>query len=117
MSDQLSVLILSGQNNHDCKRIVAHLERTLLDTDLFSADVTLTHSKEADPDLWNEWYPEFDAYDVILLAYNGELWPDRVSQNFEEYVSSGGSVLVQHAANNPFSGWDAYESMVGLYWT
>ncbi len=117
MPDQPSVLILSGQNNHDWKRTVAHLEHILLDTDLFSVNVTLTPGKDADSNTWSDWNPKFDAYDVVLLAYNGELWPERVRRNFEEYVSSGGSVLVQHAANNPFSGWDAYESMVGLYWT
>ncbi len=111
-----SVLIVSGQNNHDWERTIIHLERTLLDADMFSIDITLTPGKEADQQAWEDWNPAFDAYDMVLLAYNGELWPERVRKSFEEYVSGGGSVLVQHAANNPFPEWEAYETMVGLLW-
>ncbi len=114
--DQSSVLIVSGQNNHDWERTIVHLERTLLDAEIFSVDVTLTPGKDADPDAWEAWNPDFGSYDVVLLAYNGEMWPERVRKSFEEYVSKGGSVLVQHAANNPFPEWEAYEAMVGLLW-
>lgn len=114
--NQSSVLIVSGQNNHDWERTVAHLERTLLDVEIFSVDVTLSPGKEADREAWDDWQPNFGAYDVVVLAYNGEPWPERVQEDFEEYVSGGGSILVQHAANNPFPGWEAYEAMVGLLW-
>ncbi len=114
--DQSSVLIVSGQNNHDWERTIVHLERTLLDAEIFSVDVTLTPGKNADPDAWEDWNPDFGSYDVVMLAYNGELWPERIRKSFEEYVSKGGSVLVQHAANNPFPEWEAYETMVGLLW-
>ena len=114
--NQSSVLIVSGQNNHDWERTVEHLERTLLDVGIFSVDVTLSPGKEADREAWDGWQPNFGAYDVVVLAYNGEPWPERVQKDFEEYVSGGGGVLVQHAANNAFPGWEAYESMVGLLW-
>ena len=114
--NQSSVLIVSGQNNHDWERTVEHLERTLLDVGIFSVDVTLSPGKEADREAWDGWRPDFGAYEVVVLAYNGEPWPERVREDFEEYVSGGGSVLVQHAANNSFPGWEAYESMVGLLW-
>ncbi|MCY4158421.1 MAG: ThuA domain-containing protein [Bacteroidetes bacterium] len=114
--DQSSVLIVSGQNNHDWVRTVEHIERILLDANIFSVNISLTPEKEADQKAWDDWNPEFDAYDVILLVYNGELWPERIRTHFEAYVSGGGHVLVQHAANNPFPGWEAYEEMVGLLW-
>lgn len=114
--NQSSVLIVSGQNNHDWERTVEHLEQTLLDAGIFSVDVTLSPGKEADREAWDGWRPDFGAYDVVVLAYNGEPWPERVQEDFEEYVSGGGSILVQHAANNPFPGWEAYEAMVGLLW-
>ncbi len=113
---ETSVLILSGQNNHDWERTVVHLERTLNEVDRFTVDVTLSPAEESDQEAWDEWNPEFSTYDVILLDYNGELWPERVRTNFEEYVTGGGNVLVIHAANNPFPEWDAYESMVGILW-
>ena len=88
---------------------VEHLERTLLDVEIFSVDVTLSPGKEADQEAWDGWQPNFGVYDVVVLAYNGEPWPERVQEDFEEYVSGGGSILVQHAANNPFPGWEAYD--------
>ena len=78
--------------------------------------MTLSPGREADQEAWDGWQPDFGAYDVVVLAYNGESWPEHVREDFEEYVSGGGSVLVQHAANNSFPGWEAYESMVGLLW-
>ena len=114
--NQSSVLIVSGQNNHDWERTVGHLEQALLDVGIFSVDVTLSPGKEADQEAWDGWQPGFGDYDVVVLAYNGEPWPERVRNDFEEFVSGGGSVLVQHAANNAFPGWEAYESMVGLLW-
>ena len=76
----------------------------------------LTPPKGADSTAWSDWRPDFSAYDVVLLNYNGQMWPAAVRTDFEAYVAAGGTVLVQHAANNPFHGWEAYESMVGLLW-
>lgn len=90
--DQSSVLIVSGQNNHDWERTVGHLEQALLDVGIFSVDVTLSPGKEADQEAWDGWQPTFGEYDVVVLAYNGELWPERVRNDFEEYVSGGGGV-------------------------
>jgi len=85
-------------------RTVAHIERIFLDANIFSVDISLTSKEDADQQAWEDWTPEFDAYDVILLVYNGELWPERIRTNSEAYVSGVGRILVQHAANNPFPG-------------
>ena len=111
-----SVLIVSGQNNHDGNRTTAHLQAILESEGRFSVTVTLTPPKGADEAAWKAWRPGFAAYDVVVLAYNGEMWPEEVRTSFEAFVAGGGAVLVQHAANNPFPGWEAYEHMVGLLW-
>lgn len=111
-----NVLIVSGQNNHDWERTVPHLENALKATDLFNVTISLTPPRGAEAEAWADWNPEFSAYDVVLLAYNGEMWPEGVRTDFEEYISGGGTAIVQHAANNPFRGWEAYEQMVGLLW-
>jgi len=111
-----SVLIISGQNNHDWERTTPQLQAILESTGQFDVTVSLTPPKDMDASVWDSWRPDFSAYDVVLLNYNGEMWPEAVRTDFEEYVSSGGRVLVQHAANNPFQGWTAFESMVGLLW-
>ena len=114
--EKQEVLIVSGQNNHDWERTVPHLENALLDADLFNVTVSLTPSKGAEGKAWVDWAPDFSAYDVVLLAYNGDMWPENVRISFEDYISGGGTAIVQHAANNPFHGWEAYEQMVGLLW-
>lgn len=110
------VMIVTGQNNHDWQRTLGHLEGALQDTDLFNITVSLTPPKDSEPAEWDSWRPDFGAYSVVLLAYNGEMWPEAVRNDFEAYVAGGGAVLVQHAANNPFPGWEAFEQMVGLLW-
>ena len=111
-----SVLLVSGQNNHDWERTTQYLESILADDGRFEVTVSLTPPRGADPTAWDGWRPDFGAFDMVLLNYNGEMWPEDVRSDFEAFVSGGGRVLVQHAANNPFGGWKAYEGMVGLLW-
>lgn len=107
------VLVVTGQNNHDGERTTAHLVAILSEDDHFEVTVTNTPAKGGD---WQDFQPDFAAYDVVVLAYNGEMWPEPVKESFEEYIEGGGTALVQHAANNPFPGWEAFERMVGLLW-
>ena len=111
-----SVLIITGQNNHDWERTTKHVENALLDTDMFNTTVSITPPKGALSTEWEDWRPEFSAYSVVILVYNGDMWPNAVRKDFESYIEEGGAALVQHASNNGFQGWEAYEKMVGLLW-
>lgn len=64
--------------------------------------------------LWDQWRPDFAAYDVVVSNYNGELWPDAVRKSFEDYVGGGGGFVAVHAANNSFPEWPAYNEMIGV---
>jgi hypothetical protein len=110
------VLLLTGQNNHTWARTTPLLTDILNEWGLFDVTVSISPPKGASADAWNEWQPDFDAYDTVVLNYNGEMWPDAVKRDFENYIQNGGTALVQHASNNPFSGWTAFEEMVGLLW-
>ncbi len=107
------VLILTGQNNHDWERTVAHLEAILNEGDYFEVNTVLTPAQDAS---WEGFDVDFSLYDVVVSAYNGEQWPEDLRRSFEMYVAEGGTVVMQHAANNPFPGWKAFEQMVGLLW-
>ena len=109
-----SVLLITGQNNHDWERTTPMLESILQSQ--FEVTLSQTPPRGAASAAWDAWRPDFGAYDVVLLNYNGEAWPLAVQADFEAYVAGGGAVLVQHASNNSFRGWEAYESMVGLLW-
>ncbi len=115
-ADPIKVMIIGGQNNHNWKVSTPYLKELLDRKSHFQATVCNAPEKGADQAAWDAWQPKFSDYDVILLDYNGQMWPDRVRDDFVKYVDNGGSVLVIHAANNSFNGWKEYEQMVGLLW-
>ena len=115
-ANKAGVLLVSGQNNHDWERTTPMLKKILEEGGLFDVTVSLAPPKGAPQTAWGRWQPDFKAYDVVVNNYNGEMWPEAVRTRFEQYIRGGGTALVQHAANNPFAGWTAYEQMVGLLW-
>ena len=115
-SVQSSVLLVSGQNNHDWQETNVFLQEILGESGLFNTTLSLTPPKGSDAAAWNTWNPDFASYDVVLIDYNGDMWPDRIKETFESYIEGGGTALAMHAGNNPFPGWEAFESMIGLLW-
>ncbi len=77
-------------------------------------EANVTKIKEASASAWEQWRPDFSAYDVVVSNYNGELWPEPVQKAFEEYVAGGGGFVSVHAANNSFPQWKAYNRMIGV---
>lgn len=111
-----NVLLLSGQNNHDWTETHVFLQEIINEAGLFDLTTTLTPEKDAEASAWDTWNPDFTSYDAVVIDYNGEMWPDGIKKQFEDYISDGGTAYVVHAGNNPFPGWTAYEEMVGLLW-
>lgn len=114
--NKISVLIVTGQNNHNWVASTPIIKGLLEETGRFTVSVSTTPSKEAPKDAWNDWSPTFKNYQVVLSDYNGEMWPDAVKTNFVNYVKDGGDVVLVHAANNSFTGWLEFEEMTGLLW-
>lgn len=110
-SKPMKALIVSGQNNHNWK--VSHLAiKEILDNSgKFTADVALTPSASGNMDSFN---PQFDKYDVVVLDYNGDRWSAKSDSAFLEYVQNGGGVVVYHAADNAFAGWDEFNKIIAL---
>jgi hypothetical protein len=113
---QSKVLILTGQNNHTWRRTTPLIEDILQEAGKFTVTLSMAPAKGSKEEVWVNWQPDFEAYDVIINNYNGEMWPEPIRASFEAYISNGGRALMIHAANNPFEGWKAYEEMVGLLW-
>ena len=135
--DQIKVLIVDGQNNHDqWPKITYMLKERLEATDLFSVDVertsytwkgeeylseftikgvdetTALEEPKADPN----YDPDFSEYDVVIcnFGWNAAPWPTETQKEFENYMKKGGGLVVFHAANNSFPEWKAYNQMIGL---
>jgi type 1 glutamine amidotransferase len=63
---------------------------------------------------WKQWRPRFANYDVIVMNYAGDRWPDEVRGSFTKYVQNGGGLVIYHAANNSFPEWPEYNEMMGV---
>jgi uncharacterized protein len=54
---------------------------------------------------------------VLLSNYNGAAWPKEFEQSLDERLKSSKIALViVHAADNAFPGWDSFNQMIGLGW-
>jgi uncharacterized protein len=134
---KIKVLIVDGQNNHDTwPKTTWMMKRYLEETGRFEVEIARTqftwqgkhhleqyplhdgkgyqhldHPK-ADPD----FKPAFDQYDVVVnnFGYEAARWPEQTEKAFEEYLRSGGGLVVIHAADNCWPDWDQYNRMIGL---
>jgi type 1 glutamine amidotransferase len=108
----LKALIVDGQNHyHNWKQTTPQLKTLLEETGLFSVDVA-TSPKEKEP--MDAFKPKFADYQVVVLNYNGDDWPDATKKALEAYVAGGGGLVVYHAADNSFPKWKEYNEMIGL---
>lgn len=104
-------LIITGQNNHDWQVSTPVLKQILENSGLFSADIAQTPATGKDMSVFK---PEFSKYQLVVLDYNGDAWPEETNKAFEAYVSGGGGVVVYHAADNAFRNWKEFNKIIGL---
>lgn len=108
---ELTVLIVTGQNNHYWPHSSFIVEQIFDQSPLFEADRLISPGHGEDLSGFN---PNFAGYDIICLDYNGERWPTRTEAALQDFVASGGGLVVFHAADNAFADWPAYNEMIGL---
>ncbi len=104
-------LIVTGQNNHAWQVSTPALKQILENTGLFSVDIAQAPAAGKD---MSKFTPDFSKYQVIVLDYNGDAWPEETNKAFVAYVAGGGGVVVYHAADNAFGKWKEYNQIVGL---
>lgn len=107
----MKALIIDGQNNHNWRAVTPPLKRALEETGLFDVDVATTPGQGQD---MSGFHPDFAAYNVVVMNYTGDDWPETMKKSFEKYVSGGGGLVIVHAASNAFPNWKAYNEMIGL---
>lgn len=118
--EKIRVVIIDGHNNHEWRQTTPFMKKALEDSERFAVDVS-THPKPNRPlpEGWKSgpFPPDLSKYDVVLSNYNGPAWPKEFQAEFEQAVRTGkvGLVIV-HAANNSFGGWDEYRRMIGMGW-
>ena len=87
------------------------LKTMLLNTGIFTVDLAVSPEKGAD---MSGFKPDFAGYEVVVLDYDGDPWPDATKEAFVDYIGKGGGLVVFHAANNSFSDWKEFNLMTGL---
>ena len=92
-------LIITGQNNHNWQKSSVLLQEILDISGIFTIEILISPPQGED---MTPFQPNFSKYDIIVLDYNGDPWPEQVNQDFMEYVNGGGGVVVYHAADNSF---------------
>ena len=110
-SKPISALIVSGQNNHNWQVSHQAIKQILDNSGMFTTDIALTAAAGEDMSNFN---PQFDKYDVVVLDYNGNRWPEKTDSAFLQYVRNGGGVIVYHAADNAFADWKEFNQVIAL---
>jgi type 1 glutamine amidotransferase len=89
------------------------LRKMLEETGLFEVTVVTAPAAGADA---SSFKPEFGTHQVVMLNYDApdDRWPADLKSRFEDFVKGGGGVIAVHAADNAFSGWAAFNEMVGI---
>ncbi len=104
-------LVVSGQNNHNWQVSHQVLKLILNHSGMIQTDVALTPPAGGD---MSGFAPDFQQYDVVVLDYNGDRWPAQTDSAFLRYVQKGGGVIVYHAADNAFAGWEEFNKIIAL---
>ena len=112
----ISVMILDGESAgsyHDWQRVTPVLKKMLDETGLFATTVVSAPPAKGD---FSAFTPDFARHQAVVLNYDApdERWSPAVKTSFEQYVRNGGGVVVVHAADNAFPGWQAYNEMIGV---
>ena len=108
---ELKALIVTGQNNHNWQRSNVFLRQILEKSQIFTVETSTSPAAGRD---MSEFIIDFSPYDVVVLDYTGDNWPEETRNNFLEYVSGGGGVVVYHAASNAFPDWPEFNEIIGL---
>jgi uncharacterized protein len=112
----IKIMLLDGESGgpwHKWQLTTPVLKKQLEDTGLFQVDVVTAPPAGGD---FSTFKPDFAAYRAVVWNYDApdERWPADVKASFEQYVSSGGGVVIVHAADNAFPGWQAFNEMIGI---
>ncbi|MDR2847935.1 MAG: ThuA domain-containing protein, partial [Bacteroidales bacterium] len=109
--EPIKALIVTGQNNHNWKDSHLILQKIFNESGVFTADLAISPPQGED---MSGFSPNFAAYQVVVLDYNGDSWSDATNAAFLNYVKNGGGIIVYHAADNAFRDWKEYNEIIGL---
>lgn len=111
--EKVHAMLLTGRSNkfHNWQGNSAAIEKHLLDAGIFEVEkVVTTPTGES----LEGFAPEWSKYDVVVMDWEGEEWPEDTKSSFVEYMKNGGGLVVVHGSDNSFPHWDEFNEMIGL---
>lgn len=107
----VKTLLITGQNNHNWQVSHVVLKQILENSGRFDVDFAISPEQGKD---MSGFVLDFVPYELVVLDYNGDSWPEETNKNFLSFVQNGGGVVVYHAADNAFSKWPEYNRICAL---
>lgn len=92
------VLIITGQGDHDWQASSAAVKQILDETGLFSSKILVTPSKGED---MSGFKPNFTKFKLVVIDYEGDVWPDATDAALMDYLNNGGGVVLYNAKSDP----------------
>ena len=112
-SNKISLLILSGKNNHEWKKTTPYLANMYKQTGLF--EVEISENPEA---LEAE---KIATYDVIVSNWSSfpdreYRWPRKAEEALIEFIKKGGGFVTFHASATAFYEWPEFKEISTGAW-
>jgi len=107
----IRAVIITGQNNHNWPVSHIALQKILVNSGMFDVELAVSPAPGGD---FSDFNVDFSKYDLVVLDYNGDRWNQNMDSAFLEFVRGGGGVVIYHAADNAFSGWEEFNRIIAL---
>ena len=105
----IKTLLITGQNNHNWQVSHVVLKQILENSGRFDVDFAISPEQGKD---MSGFVLDFSPYQLVVLDYNGDSWPEETNRRFLAYVQNG--VVIYHAADNAFSKWPEFNKICAL---
>jgi hypothetical protein len=109
----IKTLIVGGQSNaaHNMAAGSEDIKKILENSGLFTVEITNSPAKGQD---MSEFKPDFSAYDLVVVNYDGDPWSPETQAAFVKYMQNGGGMVVVHSADNAFGKWKEFNEMIAV---
>lgn len=111
--DKISLLLLSGKNNHEWQKTTPKLQDIFSQSNLFIVSVT-----ECPDTLTTE---SLKSFQLIVSNWNSwpvkeRQWPAKTENAIVNFVKNGGGFVFIHAASSTHYDWPEFQNMAGGAW-
>ena len=110
--EQTNVLILQNEYAHDVNAKTLVFEEVLNKTGNYSIDKYFVRKNED----WNKFEFNFNDYQLIISSRLGTNMPDKLKEEFLNYIKDGGNLVITHQGVSSFYDWPQFHEVIGLGW-